>query len=121
MKPIRIFSAIMLFLCATSFANAQNYKLDGPFLVKKTIKVYGDCEMCKHRIERAAKATPGVRYAHWDMDSQTLLVEYLRTRTNPEKIQRMIAARGHDTEKYEAVDTSYTKLPDCCHYRTAGN
>lgn len=107
----------MFFLCATSFAKAQNYKLDGPFLVKKTIKVYGDCEMCKQRIERAAKATPGVRYAHWDMDSQTMLVEYLRTRTNPEKIQQMIAARGHDTEKYEAVDTSYTRLPDCCHYR----
>lgn len=118
MHPIRI-SLAFLFIALSSMAKAQNQKLDGPFLVKKVIKVYGVCDMCKGRIEKIAKKVPGVTYAHWDADAQTLLVQFLRTRTNPNKIQESIAAGGHDTEKVKAEDAVYEALPDCCHYRTA--
>lgn len=102
MNKIRIFIALICVFAITSVARAQNYKLDGPFLTKRVIKVYGTSDGCKTRIEKAAKSTPGVTYAHWDSDTQQLLVEYNRSKTNPEKIQQTIAARGYDTEKVKA-------------------
>ena len=119
-KIIRVFIAFICVFAITSIARAQNSKLDGPFLMKRVIKVYGDCEMCKSRIEKAAKKSPGVTYAHWDADTQQLVVEYNRTKTNPEKIQQAIAVRGHDTEKFKAAEKAYAEMPDCCHYRTGG-
>jgi len=103
-------------IVATTSANAQNSKLDGPFLATKAIKVNGVCDMCKHRIENALKKDPGVSTATWNVDSKTLLVQYFRTKTNPDKIQQLIAAAGHDTEKVGASDVAYNALPDCCHY-----
>ena len=92
----RVLIAIICLFAFTSISHAQNSKLDGPFLKKSVIKVYGDCELCKTRIEKTARKIPGVRFASWDFDSQKLLVEYIRTRTNPEKIQQAIAASGCD-------------------------
>jgi copper chaperone CopZ len=101
MKKIRIFIAFICVFVTASVASAQNSKLDGPFLTKRVIKVYG-CDLCKTRIEKAARQAPGVTYANWDVDTQQLLVEYNRCRTNPEKIQQVIAAWGYDTEKFKA-------------------
>ena len=120
-KIIRVFIAFICVFAITSIARAQNSKLDGPFLMKRVIKVYGDCEMCKSRIEKAAKKSPGVTYAHWDADTQQLLVEYNRSRTNPEKIQQVIAARGYDTEKVKASNQAGVNQPDCCRHGAGGN
>jgi len=31
-------------------------------------------------------------------------------------IEKRVAEAGHDTEKFNASDATYSKLPDCCHY-----
>ena len=116
MKTITALFMIAFVLAITSTAKAQNYKLDGPFLATKTIKVNGVCDMCKHRIESALKNTPGISSASWNMDSKTLLVQYSRTRINADRIQQLVAAAGHDTEKVKANDVVYNALPDCCRY-----
>jgi copper chaperone CopZ len=113
----RVFIVLICLFTFTSIAQAQNSKLDGPFITKRVIKVYGDCEQCKSAIEKTAKRIPGVTFAHWDADSRQLLVEYNRTKTNPEKIQQVIAAGGHDTDKFRATDKTYaeTRTGCCCH------
>jgi len=79
-------------------------------------KVFGNCEMCKDRIETAAKGK-GVKSAIWDVDTKMLSLDYDPSSTNPEKVQQRIADVGHDTELKKAKDYVYKDLPDCCLYR----
>lgn len=86
--------------------------------VKATFKVSGGCpDMCKSRIEKAAKQVSGVTSAKWSMKTQTLVLIYDNTRTNPLKVQKALAAAGHDAGDVKAADAVYNKLPGCCKYR----
>lgn len=87
------------------------------FAQEKTdsFKVYGNCGMCKKRIEKAAK-TEGVSAAVWNVDTKMISVTYDDTRVTADDIQKKIAAVGHDTDKFSADDTVYNKLPGCCLY-----
>lgn len=101
---------IFLFLfMITAFAkaHAQAQKRD-------TIKMRGNCGMCKKRIEGAIKSD--VQSASWDADTKLLTVSYDASKTNSNKIQQRIAAVGHDTEQEKAEDGVYEKLPGCCLY-----
>lgn len=84
------------------------------------IKVYGNCEMCKNRIEKAATKIEGVTKAEWNVDSKVLTIAYDAQKTNLEEIQKKIAAVGHDTEKHSAENEVYKKLPGCCKYERKG-
>ena len=86
-------------------------------LTKIQIKVSGNCEMCKDRIETAAKSVSGVTLADWSTETKMLHVEFDGKRTNSDGIQKAIAKVGHDTEKYKATDDVYKELPECCLYR----
>jgi len=79
--------------------------------------VLGNCDMCKERIEKAAKSINGVLSASWDIKTKKMKVEYNTTSTNPNVIQTAIAKAGHDTETIKADDKTYNGLPECCHYR----
>lgn len=81
------------------------------------IKVSGNCEMCKERIETAAKSVAGVTTAEWSAETKQLHVSFDGTKTSSDAIQKAIAKAGHDTEKYKAPDDVYKALPDCCLYR----
>lgn len=81
------------------------------------LKVQGLCEMCKDRIEKAAKGVAGVSSASWDMKTKDLHLNFDPARTNPDAISKAIAAAGHDTEKYKADTKTYDALPSCCKYR----
>ncbi|EGJ72197.1 efflux transporter, RND family, MFP subunit [Bacteroides coprosuis DSM 18011] len=81
------------------------------------IQVSGACEMCKERIEKAARSVKGVESAQWDIDSQRLHLNYDKKQTDTDQISKAIAAVGHDTEKYKADDAVYNALPSCCKYR----
>jgi Cu(I)/Ag(I) efflux system membrane fusion protein len=83
----------------------------------KMIKVSGNCEMCKDRIEIAAKSVTGVSLADWSIDKKMLHVEFDGKKTNSDAIQKAIAVVGHDTEKYKAPDDVYKELPECCLFR----
>jgi len=81
------------------------------------IKVSGNCDLCKERIEKAAKSEGGVIIAKWSAEKQMLNVEFDPNKTNSDDIQKAIAKVGHDTEKYKATDAAYKVLPECCLYR----
>ncbi|MCX7985308.1 MAG: cation transporter [Bacteroidales bacterium] len=81
----------------------------------ESIKVWGNCESCKQRIEKAAKIE-GVSKASWDTKTKTLVISYDPSKTTIDKVQKQIASVGHDTEKYRADDKAYKGLPGCCKY-----
>lgn len=79
------------------------------------LKVYGNCEMCKARIEKAAKID-GVKKVDWNVDTKVLAVSYDGQKVKREDIEKSIAAVGHDTENMMAETAVYKKLPGCCRY-----
>ena len=104
----------LLFVFAAFFTtNAQ--KGSNNAFKKESLKVWGECGMCKKKIEQAAKNT-GVETAAWDEESKTLLVSFNSYKTNIVKIQQAIATAGYDTEDFSATSDTYNKLPECCHY-----
>jgi len=111
MKSIRFFLlATVAFISTTSFAQSQT----------DTIKVYGNCGMCKNRIEKTLKVE-GVTSAAWSPETKLLIVSYDTAIISNDVIQKKIAAVGHDTEKYVADDSVYSKLPGCCLYKRKNN
>lgn len=83
----------------------------------QTIKVSGNCEQCKDRIEKAAKSMNGVASAEWSAEKQLLSVLFDAGKTNSATIQQAVAKVGHDTELYRAKDEAYDTLPACCKYQ----
>lgn len=83
---------------------------------KASIKVYGNCGMCKQRIETALDQT-GIKLATWDSKSKNLEVVYNPKKISEQKIHELVAAAGHDTDKVKASNDVYAKLPFCCLYR----
>jgi periplasmic mercuric ion binding protein len=84
---------------------------------KKTFKVSGNCEMCKARIDKAAKGVKGVVKADWDVDTKILSVEFDEKKTKLTDIQKAIAKVGHDNAGNKADTKVYDKLPACCQYK----
>jgi periplasmic mercuric ion binding protein len=107
MNKIQFFSFAFIFLCTTLFAKAQSKT--------EVIPVSGNCDMCKARIEKAAKIA-GVSYADWDPIKKQLTVKYEAKETDATKIQQAVADAGHNTKDINATDEAYSKLPSCCHY-----
>jgi len=86
-------------------------------LTKLQIKVSGNCDMCKDRIETAAKSVSGVATAEWSSETKILQIQFDGVKTKSDDIQKAIAKSGHDTEKFKAPDAVYKELPECCLYR----
>lgn len=79
--------------------------------------VQGKCDICKERIETAAKSVKGVSMAHWDVDKKELHLDFDPAQTSVDIISKAIAKAGHDTDKDKADQAAYDALPDCCKYR----
>lgn len=79
--------------------------------------VQGLCEMCKERIEKAAKDVKGVSSATWDMEKKELHLNFDPSQTSLDAISKAIAKAGHDTDKDKADQSTYDALPGCCQYR----
>ena len=88
-----------------------------PMVKDERFIVSGNCDMCKERIEAAAKSVNGVVLAEWMSVNQTLHVKFDSARTNLVVIKKAIAKIGHDTEGFKASDSVYKTLPKCCLYR----
>ena len=129
MKTVKfiIVALLVTTLGANSFAQMHDHskmdmsktstdsKMDMASTKTETIKVWGNCESCQKRIEKAAK-TDGVSKASWDKDSKLLTLVYDPSKVKSDDIQKKIAAVGHDTENYKADDKAYAKLDNCCQY-----
>jgi copper chaperone CopZ len=104
--------AILAGICTITYAQTTNAK---PASKTETFKVYGQCEMCKSRIEKAAKMD-GVTSVDWVIKTNMLTVTYDPGKTSADVIGKKLASIGHDTDRFKASDEVYEKLPGCCHY-----
>jgi hypothetical protein len=84
-------------------------------IVESEFKVFGNCGMCKTRIEKAVKIKE-VKYAKWNKDTKMLKAAF-DSSIPVDSLQKRIAEAGHDTEKFKAKDEVYAALPKCCLYR----
>ncbi|MEI7471729.1 MAG: cation transporter [Chitinophagaceae bacterium] len=110
MKTFKTIISSIIAICFFTNVQAQTGTTD-------SIKVYGECGMCKSRIEKTALKVEGIATANWSESSKMLTVVYDSSKTDLlDNLQKKIAAVGHDTEKYTAPDKVYNKLPGCCHY-----
>lgn len=110
---ITSFIAVLFFGIFTSLTGSA--QTTTPAVKYETIKVWGNCGMCKETIEGAAKKA-GVTTADWNEESKELKVSYAVKKTSSEKIQKKIAQSGYDTQDFVAPDKAYNALHGCCKY-----
>lgn len=116
MKTVKFIFAVILTVVISNSTFAQMHDHSKMASTKtETIKVLGNCDMCKSRIEKAAKIE-GVSKAEWSSKTQLLTLVYDTAKVNSDDVQKKIAAVGHDTEKFKADDKVYNRLPGCCKY-----
>jgi Cu(I)/Ag(I) efflux system membrane fusion protein len=128
-KCIFMIAVGMLFLTACNAGSSKNQSSDAPKAETAdastaeyqsehaVLTVQGNCEMCKERIEKAAKGVEGVSSATWNREQKELHVSFDSNLTNADAISQTVAKAGHDTGKDKASDEAYNALPDCCKYR----
>lgn len=106
------------FLCVLTLFTINISKAQQAIATDTTVsfKVFGACEQCKERIEKAIKIK-GLKNGDWDVDSKMLTVTYDPTKTSLQKIQNRVVAVGHDIDNKKANISVYDALPACCHYR----
>lgn len=83
--------------------------------VTDTVKVWGNCDMCKKTIETSAKKVTGVQNATWNKETKMLAVTYSGISKKAE-VEKAVAGSGYDTQDMKATDEAYNKLPSCCKY-----
>ncbi|WP_312825029.1 DUF3347 domain-containing protein [Epilithonimonas sp.] len=111
MKSIsKILMVITVLLSSINiFAQIKNAKTE-------TIKIYGNCGMCKSNIEKAGNLK-NIAQVDWNKDTKMATIIYDEKKTNQDEILKRIALAGYDSEKFLAPDDVYAKLPECCLYK----
>jgi len=84
----------------------------------ETVKIYGNCEMCKNTIEEAGNKKK-VSKVDWNKDSKIATLTLDLKKTNADEILKRVALAGYDNEKFLAPDEAYANLPECCKYDRA--
>lgn len=116
---VTFFLAITLMTGTYAFSRPAvpaNLPEKGFTAVTDTVMVYGNCGMCKHRIEGAVLKIEGVQTAEWNTDTRLLTVQYDQSAVSLDDIEKKVAEVGHDTDKFRAKDEVYAKLHGCCKY-----
>ena len=89
--------------------------------ITQSFKVFGNCGMCKTRIEKSVSTLDGISKADWNRDSKIIEVIYDESKVEIEDIHKVIAKVGHDNISednilYRAEDEIYASLHGCCKY-----
>lgn len=110
MKSLKKIMVAVVVLLATISVNAQvkNKKTE-------TVKILGNCEMCKKNIEKAGNLNK-VAVVNWDVNSKMAKLTYDSSKTSSEDILKRIAMAGYENEKFPADDKQYNSLHACCQY-----
>lgn len=108
---MKIFKLVFALIFTVAAVNVQAQSAD----TKDSVKVYGNCGMCKNRIEKAAKAA-GATTASWNDETQVLAITFTPGKSTTETIEKAVAAVGHDTKNFTAPTEVYNKLHGCCQY-----
>ena len=119
MKTVKFLLVALFMLSITNIIKAQDSKADMLTHTKNVkIKVYGECDMCQKRIERAASSVEGIKSASWDVDNKVLTLKYdIFKKEAVNNVQKKVMSIGHDTEMGRASEVAYNNLPSCCHYQ----
>lgn len=104
----KIMIAAVVLLSISINAQIKNKKTE-------TVKILGNCEMCKKNIEKAGNVSK-VAAVEWNVDSKMATLTYDSTKTNQDEILKRIANAGYDSEQYKATEEQYKKLHGCCQY-----
>jgi len=110
MKSItKVFLVIVaVFAYTNGVAQIKNAKTE-------TVKIYGNCDMCKKTIEKAGKKKKASK-VDWNKDSKVASLTFNSKTTSEDEILKRIALAGYDNEKYLAPTNTYAKLHECCKY-----
>lgn len=106
----KLFSSITILTLLSLFAFADDT------ISEEKFKVFGNCGMCKSRIEKTVKINE-VKKSSWDKKTKMLTVSFKSDAITVDSLQKLIASVGHDTETFKAPDSVYNELPGCCLYR----
>lgn len=85
----------------------------------ETVKVNGNCEMCKKTIEKSANKRK-VSNAEWNVETKLLTITFDSTKTSSDAILKDVAYAGYDNERFLAPDEAYEELHGCCQYEREG-
>lgn len=108
MKVLKNIIAICL-LSSSLYSHAQNTAM-----TTQTVKISGNCGMCKKTIEKAGNSADSK--VDWNEDNQTAKVSFNAEKTSLDAVLKNIALAGYDNEKYLAPTTTYAELHGCCQY-----
>ena len=107
---IKSFLVFMITLLSFNFSEAQ---------IKNTkvvsVKVYGNCGMCKKTIEKAA-LVKDLSMAEWNVDTKMAKITFDSTRMSADEVLKRIAAAGYDSDTFRADDKAYSNLHKCCQF-----
>jgi Protein of unknown function (DUF3347) len=109
MKAVIILSVVALLSTIVTQAQIKNAKTE-------TVKVNGDCSMCKITIEKVGSKKKQYK-TDWDADTKLAIITYDNKKAGLDAILKNIALSGYDNVKYLAPDEAYYKLPNCCQYK----
>ena len=118
MKSLKFFLTLLfaaILGLTTSAKTHEHMKIDMQTAKTETFKVWGNCDLCKARIEKAVKVE-GVTNADWSTKTKLLTVTFDPSKTSKDALSKKLALVGHDTEKYKADDKAYNALDACCKY-----
>ena len=108
MKSIIIIAAILLLSVSVAYAQVKNAKTE-------TVKVWGNCGMCKATIEKAANKK-GSAKAVWNDETKQATITYNTQKTTLNEVLKRIALAGYDNTVFAAPDAAYNNLAGCCQY-----
>lgn len=108
MKSLFLFIAVALLSISASQAQIKNAKTE-------TIKVFGNCDMCKTSIEKAGSKKKLYK-TDWNTETKMASITYDSKKSTASEVLKNIALSGYDNVNYLAPDDAYNKLPGCCKY-----
>ncbi len=107
-KSILLLATVFLSSTAHSQSQINNAKT-------AIVKVYGNCNICKTSIEKAA-FKKRIATAEWNADTKMASITYDSIKTNIDAVLKNIALAGYDNQNFLAPDEAYNKLQSCCKY-----
>ena len=99
----------------TAEAKARKVSADAN-VTTASIRIYGNCGMCKRTIEGALNDVEGIYTADWDVKTGLLAVAYEAAKVSEDDIKAKVAAVGYDSDTHRAPDEVYAALHACCQY-----
>ena len=115
MKSINKILIVAFVLLSAISVNAQITNAQ-----KESVKISGNCGMCKNNIEKAGNIK-NVSEVQWNKETGIATLTYDPAKTTSDEILKRIALAGYDNEKHTATDDVYSNLHGCCQYERTAN